>query len=343
MRSFARFWLATFSVAILLALATAKADELIMKNGDRLTGKVGRKTDGLLEFRTPYAGTIKVKWDRIASIRTDEAVTLMLKDETVVEGLMTMDGDGTIVLSAEREDRVQEIDPETIAFVNPEPWRTGTGVKFTGRLNLAFERERGNTDTDELDIDGEATLRRKQDRFKAFGEFEQDKSNNSRTAKNWLATGKYDYFTDTKRYYSFNLFFENDDFADLDLRASLGPALGYQFFESKGLNLAIEGGINYVSEDFKTDDDNQYAAARWMVNYDQFFFNELFQLYHLNIGLWSLEASDDYVIKSRTGIRVPLLAGFVASAELKADWDNAAAANTDELDTTFLLKLGYEW
>ena len=44
------------------------ADELIMKDGSRLMGKVLKEDDGVVDFETSYAGTIKVKWSEIREV-----------------------------------------------------------------------------------------------------------------------------------------------------------------------------------------------------------------------------------------------------------------------------------
>jgi len=44
-----------------------------------------------------------------------------------------------------------------------------------------------------------------------------------------------------------------------------------------------------------------------------------------------------------TGLRFPLILGLIASTELKIEYDSGAAPGTDEVDTTYTLKLGYQW
>jgi len=59
------------NLCILLLAAGAYADELIMKNGDRLQGTVVCMESGKLEFKATYAGTITVKWEEIARLMTE--------------------------------------------------------------------------------------------------------------------------------------------------------------------------------------------------------------------------------------------------------------------------------
>jgi len=44
-----------------------------------------------------------------------------------------------------------------------------------------------------------------------------------------------------------------------------------------------------------------------------------------------------------TGLRAPIVSGFIASAEYEIDYDSKPAVEVETTDTTFKLKLGYEW
>jgi len=334
--------------------AGVPADELIMRNGDKLTGTVISKQGNVLKFRTPYADSIEIRWARVASLRTDKPVTLLLLDGTIVEAtFITTKSDADE--AEQREDGKPVILAGSVGLIKPEPWQIARGAKFTGKVNIGLKSERGNTDTDELYLSGEFTVRRVQDRFNTFGRIDQDRAQSKKTTDKWDINSKYDYFFTKKFYYTGNLSFESDFFADLDLRATAGLGLGYQFFESKELNLKLEGGVNYVDENYidpedriNTEDntdteDREYTALRWFIEYDQYFFEDVIQLYHRQRGLWDLEISKNYNFRSWTGLRFPLRAGFNFSTEVQADWDNTPAVGADELDTTYRFLLGYEW
>ena len=61
------------------------------------------------------------------------------------------------------------------------------------------------------------------------------------------------------------------------------------------------------------------------------------------IGFLHLDSTDDLVWDSWNGLRFPLVFGLVASTELKIEYDGDAAENKDDLDTTYYLKMGYQW
>jgi putative salt-induced outer membrane protein YdiY len=292
-------------VAMLLAATSLSADELVMKDGSRLMGKVGKQVDGTLEFETSYAGTIKVKWEEVSELHADKPVQVMMKNEALQEATTITKTEDATVVTAVTEGTSESLAPDAIAFINPEPWRYGEGYKFTGRINAALKSQRGNTESDEVDMDGELGWRWKEDRATIYGQLAKDTSFGVTTTQNWLVTGRYDHFQTEKFYYGANIGFEHDEFADLELRSRIGPHLGYQFYEQDNLNLSTDLGLAYVDEDFISTADDDYMALSWLVNFDWFIIPDHVQFYHRNNGLLSLSDTGDLVINSWTGFPLP--------------------------------------
>jgi hypothetical protein len=71
--------------------------------------------------------------------------------------------------------------------------------------------------------------------------------------------------------------------------------------------------------------------------------DDLLQRYHRQNGFWGVIGSTKLVWSSWTGLRVPLVAGVVASAELELEYDGEPAEDADKVDTTLRFKLGYRW
>jgi len=331
------FYLALYTLAAALLSPVTAADELLLKDGSRILGKVLKKEGSTLDFKTSFAGTIKVEWDQVSELRTEQPVQVLLSNDEVISARVLTSPDGSTAVQAEPDAPARTVEPAQLAYINPEPWRLGKGFRFSGRVNFALESQRGNTDEDEIDVDGNLLWRRKHDRFILTGELEHDKNSGSTTADNWDLSGKYDRFVTEKWYYGAYLFAEADDFADLELRVGTGPGFGYQFFESKELNLSAETGLIRVYEDFQTQDNDNYWAAGWMINFDKYVLPEIFksyhlQIYHRNNGLWNLYSTRDVIWNTWTGLRFPLILGLVASTEIQLEYDSGAAPDADEVE-----------
>jgi len=330
---------------VCLTAEQALADELLLNDGSRLLGTVVKREGGTLEFSTSYAGVIKVKWDEISELHTDKPMKLMLKDESTLTAQRIKNTEAGILLddNIEADQSTQTLAQSELEFINPDPWRTGDGYKMSGHVNFALSKERGNTDKDEIDADADLTWRLRSDRFKMFGELERDRNDNKQTKDKWKLSNNYDHFFSKKWYGGAILGFEHDQFADLNLRTVVGPKTGYQWFESKEMNLSTEIGPMYTNEDFDTDSDDDYVALGWGVDFDRYVFGDFMQFYHRQTGLWNLEDTGDLVWNTWTGIRFPMILGIVATTEMKVEYNSGAADDADDIDTTYTLKLGYAW
>jgi len=69
-RNFGQFMLI---MSLMGFAASAMADEVILKNGDRLSGTVVTKADDKLVFKTKYAGEIKIDWAEVSRRSASEA------------------------------------------------------------------------------------------------------------------------------------------------------------------------------------------------------------------------------------------------------------------------------
>jgi putative salt-induced outer membrane protein YdiY len=322
---------------------------LRLRDGSNIFGTIITKDNGVLEFKTSYAGTIKVKWTEIKEVRADKPFKVMLKNDEILMTIAIKNTKDVVTLETgtQAEPAPVELAQSDVAFIKPEAWRLGNGYKFSGHANLAFERDRGNTDTNELDLDFDLTYRRLKDRFVAYGELERDRDNSRDkdrlTADNWMLSGRYHHFLTRKWFLGGGVSLDADYKADREFRAVAGPLVGYQFFESRPMNLRTELGIVGVHEEFKNQSENDYMAGAWDINFDKYLFDEFTQFYHRQTGVLSFEDATDLIWYTWTGFRFPLVYSFVASTELQTEYEGGAPEDADSLDTTYLLKLGYAW
>ncbi|MEP5765260.1 MAG: DUF481 domain-containing protein [Halieaceae bacterium] len=330
---------------ILLGLLSmsATADEMIMKNGSRLVGKVVSAHQGKIVFNTPFAGDIKVKAENVERVTTADAVTLKMTDGAIYKERQIVSTDqGTSVIT-DGEPPVF-VKPGDIAYVNPEPWRLGEGYKWFGEVNTAAVLERGNTDTDEYDADFKSIWRSLVDRYTLRGMYEVDKTNGEKNKNQWRLRGKYDRFTnqDPNTYYGAQLVFFHDEFADLDLRTTVGPYIGRQFYESSLLSLSGELGLVYVDEQFDVAEDDDFVGGNWELMLTSDIIPRT-ELYVDQVGVLNFDDIDGVLVDTILGIKFPLLYGFQTALEAKFEYDGGAVGDVDELDQTYSFKLGYTW
>jgi len=319
----------------------ALADEVYLANGDRVSGTVVKKAGDVLTVMTEFAGEIGIAWDKVVSVSTEAPVVVQLDDATLLTGALARSGDGSVGIAGSGLVQAGQVPVAQIAMINPPA--PENGVKLSGRANAGVYIAKGNTDKEAYHGDIEAVARTKQNRFTAGAIYNQAVNDGVESENNATAYLKYDHFL-TEKWYSYaNAVLFKDDFADLNLRSSLGVGAGYQFMESELTNLSLEGGLSYVNEDFDLAPDDSYPAARWSLNYDHFLYPNRLQFFHFHEGLLGLQDTKDIIIITRTGLRAMLTDNFTATAEVDVDWDNTPSPGNDRVDTRYLFNLGYGW
>ena len=334
-------------IALVLAVAFTsvgvQADELTMKNGSRLVGEVVTSESGHIVFNTPFAGEIKIATENVLEVRTVKPVTLKMADGTIYKDKLIVSTEHGIAVRNEGETPIY-FKAEDVALVNPELWLLGEGYKWFGQMNAALSMERGNTDSDEYDLDFTSSWRSLDDRYILKGMYERDASSGVRDKNQWRIRGKYDRFSnqDTNNYFGGQLVFYQDEFADLDLRTTVGPYIGRLFFESSRLSLSGEVGAVYVDEAFDLAEDSDFVGGNWEVSMTSDIIPKT-ELYATQIGIVNFDQIDGVLIDTVIGLRFPLIAGLQTAFEIKLEYDGGAVDDVDELDQTYNFKLGYTW
>lgn len=330
------------TLALCGAVTLAQADTVLLVNGDKLSGKVLKKEGDLLTISTAYAGEIKLKWSEVAHIETDQPVHVILADASSLNGTLLPTESGKARLKAGEIIETAPFDLASLSYINPPPEVSGQGVKLTGRVNIGIASTSGNSKTKNVHLDSEWVARTRENRFTVGAVFNRAEDANQKTASNGRGYLKYDHFLNRHWYAYTNASGEHDRFKDLALRTTFGAGSGYQIYDSPELSLSVEGGLNYINNDYDLQDDSAYAAARWAVKYEQLLFAGL-SVFHEHEGLVGLEDQNDMLIRSKTGLRFPLSQSLVGTAQLVEDWDRSPPPGKSSTDQTVLLNIGYQW
>ena len=328
-------------LAVLFTAIPARSDQVLLKNGDRLTGTVVRMSEDTLVFATSYSGEINISWSEVVKINTEAPIRMVLDDDTRLEGNIIEAEEGTLKFSSKSIETPVVVNLSAIKKINPEEAKP---VQIQARVNVGLSVEDGNTNSENYHIDAEFTQRTENSRYRIGGEWDNEKTDDIDTVSKWLGYADFRRFFRQKWFAFANTSFENDKFADLDLRTTLGGGLGYQVFESNELNLSFEVGATYVNENFELAEDDRFAAAQWGVEYDQFFWKRAIQLFHRNFGYWSFNDSENWLIKTRQGVRSPIYKGFTATLQYNYDYDNQPSPGAaTKWDWKLMFLLGYEF
>ena len=218
------------------------------------------------------------------------------------------------------------------------------GAKWTGRVNVGASIQTGNTEQEAFNLD--TTVKAKWEdihRASIKAEYNRESEDDKTTEDNKEILLQYDYFFRPTIFTNTSLKLEQDDISDIDLRTTVGLGIGHQHFESDALNLQYILSATYLNEEFENGQSDNSFAAKWSLDYDQKIWDDVFQIFHEHELLVPTDETDSFIFDSKTGLRIPLKKGLVATGEVEFDHDHNPPLGVKKNDTTYSAKLGYEW
>jgi putative salt-induced outer membrane protein YdiY len=319
---------------VLLFAAATYADEVRLKNGDRITGVTTSLGGGTLTFKAA-GGELKMPWGDVTSLAIDQPmlVTVGTAPPTAAV-LVAADASGQVTLVPGGPVALAAI----VALTRPQPAWIVTGGAGAGIVETA-----GNTQVNNVRLSGDLVATGAADRYSVSGVVTHANDRGVETARNWTTTGKYDRFITARMFANGNANFTNDRFRDIDLRTALGAGLGYQILQTARASLTADAGLAWVNEHFRTIADDSYAAAHESAGLQVQLVPERAQFFHLHDGYFGVSGDDKMFIRTQNGVRLGLAAGFVTTIEEDLDYDRRPSPGRRQTDRTFSLTLGYRF
>lgn len=217
------------------------------------------------------------------------------------------------------------------------------GAEWSGNINLGADLKTGNSETNGLNADAALNAKWTKHRLGLLAEYNREEDDGDVNVDNRMAQLTHNYFFSDQWFIENTARYDQDDIANIDYRATLASGLGYQPFDNDDLSLKFVLGPGYQLEEFENGDSEDNLIINWAMDYSQKFYDDLFRLFHNHDLATPADDTEAWLFESKTGVRVPIRRGIVATGEIDFDWDNDPAPGTVEDDTTYAVKLGYEW
>ncbi|HEU4714953.1 MAG TPA: DUF481 domain-containing protein [Pyrinomonadaceae bacterium] len=263
----------TLTSVFLLLSGDVFADQITLKNGDRVTGKIVKSDGGKLVVNTDLLGNVSVDLTAVSNISTDQPIYVTLADGRTVSGTFTASGDkaevrppnATVVPIERANIAVIRSEAEYVAYQDSlEP---GILEGWTGGADVGFALTSGNSDTTNLAIGLAASRETRNDKTTLYAAsvYSRDSTDgDSRTTANTVRGGvRYDRNINEKFFgYGFSDL-EHNGLQDLTLRFVIGGGLGYHAIRNERTQLDLLGGLDWNREFFKGDfNDTSSAEAQ---------------------------------------------------------------------------------
>jgi putative salt-induced outer membrane protein YdiY len=262
-----------FRMLVMLALALLSvcprvaADQITLKNGDRLTGAISKMDDKKLIIKTDYSGEVAIDRSAIDRIDADTTLYLGLSDGQTIVGtvvsvaqdveVQTKDASKvTVSRSAIKTIRSQAeqnaYNAEIERYRNP-----GLLDLWSGYLQAGLSLTRGNSETTTFALGANAVRATRRDKTSAYFTSlyaTNETSGTSLTTANAIRGGVRYELNLTDRAFAFGFGdAEFDEFQMLDLRLVLGGGLGYYLKKNERVQFQVFGGGSLNKEYFSDD------------------------------------------------------------------------------------------
>ncbi|MEA2708227.1 MAG: hypothetical protein QOF78_828 [Phycisphaerales bacterium] len=317
-----------------LPAVAARADEVILHNGDRVTGVVTGIADGKITIAETKFGTITAKLSDVKSFTS-----------TRFSGPATTQPATSQPTS---QPAVSAAKPQAAPALPPAPVKAPPVKRWSGAVTATALATRGNSDSESVRVSIDALRKGDNNTLTlaagyAFGQTENPTTGEKTTnIDNWFAAAKLDYAFGPKWYNYALVRFEEDSVANLALRVSPGAGVGYRWINKPDVHLNSEIGATWVYESYDNDGSTEHMAVRSAYHFDKKL-NDKVSLVHNVEFLPNVQDPRDFNLNADVGIRALLTAAMFA--EFKAEWrhDASPAPGAEYNDLRYTIGVGWKF
>jgi putative salt-induced outer membrane protein len=255
-------WLRGWSLLILLT-GGGFADEIRLKNGDRLSGSIVRGDQKVLILKTEYAGLVTISVEAIEQIVTAQSIYVSVaKGETLFGQLLAREGRYEVLgketaspvrVEAEAIEAIRSVaEQATFERLRNPGWLD----LWNGGVDFGYSLTTGNTRTNNLTLGGTLGRQTPRDKTSFYATYinAQNKTRGiaETTANAIRGGGRYESSV-SSRLSGFGFAdLEYNQIQLLDLRTVLGGGLGWSVIKRERGQLQLFGGGSYNREAFAT-------------------------------------------------------------------------------------------
>ena len=245
---------------VFLGIASAAfADQITLKNGDRLTGTVVKSDGKVLVLHTEFAGDVTLQFAAITQISTDKPLHVALKDGQTVVGPITT-SDGKLEVATKTGSSVEAPKDSVVAIRNDadqlayeKALHPNLLHGWNGGANVGFSLTRGNSQTENLSLAFNAARATKNDKLSLYTNAvygTNELATPSTTANTETGGIRYDRNINPKMFGFVGADVMSNALQDLDLRAVYSAGFGYHAIKPGSTSLDFLAGLNYTHETY---------------------------------------------------------------------------------------------
>ena len=321
-------------ILLLLTPCATQAAVVLLKNGDRITGRIVKMEQKRLEVDVRFADIIKIKWEDVQSITSERPMSVKLYGEVdIPEDAGERRLDRLIVYTLGTDTAIRLEDVRAINFAEND---------YRGYIGAGGNQTSGNTNTEALNVSGNLIYRRLEHRYTLDVKYNRAQADGSDTANNGAFNIKYDYFLTRRLYVGGINLFETDQFQNLNRRDTGGMLLGYDLLDREHHNLSIAAGPAAVYQDFTTTPATVTPSSTWLWRYEFMFRGDDVILFHKLQGFKDLGHGSATRVNADQGLRVKIYNNWRVNFEYDFRYNSLPVTGRQTVDTNIIFGFSYD-
>ena len=334
-----------------LLLVSARADQVNLKDGSVVKGKVVQIVDGKLTIKTDSLGDVKIDFNNIANFTTDEpmvvstttsAATVTGKIGVAEDGKTAING--TVVANADIKNvwRPGQPDP-SIPIPKPRKWKYEVAIDVAGKT--------GNTEKTTVGGSAKATLDGPEDKLELYVRGHYAKENGVKNEQEIVAGADYERRLKGGSHSLYaRVQAEQDKFDNYKLYTTAAAGYGFYVVDTDDFKVRLRAGLTYIHKTYYDElDDSDDIGVEFGYHHE------------LNIRNFSkIDAKlvtdvtyqpvfdhfqEDYRVYHESALDIPLTKNGLWSIRLGVsnEYNSRVASTQKRLDTTYFGRLVITW
>lgn len=248
------------------------ADQVILSNGDHLTGTIVKSDNKSLILKTDYAGELTIDWKSVTGINSSQPMHVQLKSgETIVGPVSAKDDKFEVATQSNgsmdaAKENIVSIRSDAEQSTHERSLHPGLREGWAGGTNIGFALTRGNSQTKNLALAFTAARTTLHDKLSLYTDTvyatnDAPGATPSTTANTVQGGLRYDHDLTPRLFAYGSIDFQTDSLQGLDLRSVPGGGLGVHLIKNDETTLDLLAGANYTREKYTTFTRNFAAAS----------------------------------------------------------------------------------
>jgi len=251
------------TLAVFAFSSTLCADQVVLKNGDRLTGTITKSDDKTLLIKTEFAGDVTVQWPAVQEINSTQPLHVTLANGKTMAGSVTT-SDGNLAVNTATSGTVTVSKSDVTALRNDteqtdyeKSLHPGLLQGWAGGANVGFALTGGNSDTRSLALAFTADRKTTHDDLSLYENTVYATNNAagaspSTTANSNQGGARYARNLNPLLFAYLAADFQTNALQELNLRSVFGGGLGFHVINTDKTTLDFLVGPNYTRENYET-------------------------------------------------------------------------------------------